>query len=332
MTGWFAPLADRDFASFWVAGKLARSGNAAAAYDLPSLRAAASLWIGTYTKIAFPYPPHTLVVAVPLSLVPFKLSFWLWEALSAGLFYVAAKPYLPERFPPILAILTPAALISMVFGQVGLFSGALWLFAFGGSWLAAGALTFKPHLGFLVAVEMVRQRRVTKAALAAACLILLSVIVFGTHTWNASLFGAASKQIEMLTGGQMMRWYTQATTPMLVYGAAGWAAFAIAAVFLLSRSFNVFTAATATFLISPYGFHYDMTVVCLGFGILLFEEAETMPAWHRLACAAAFLAPAIVAAGSWLIPPILLVGLYVQCLYRRDVEQPVGTEVAAQMG
>ena len=75
----------------------------------------------------------------------------------------------------------------------------------------------------------------------------------------------------------MTRWYTQAVTPLLAYNFAGWAVFAIAAIILLSRNFNVFTAASATFLISPYGFHYDMTVVCVGFGVLLFEEATRCP-------------------------------------------------------
>jgi hypothetical protein len=317
MTGWFAILGNRDFAPFWVAGKLARTGDALAAYDMVSLKAAGSQWLGTTVKIVFPYPSHTLLLTVPLSLLPFKMSFWLWQAFSAALFYRAAKPHLPNGFPTILVILTPAALISIVFGQVGLFYGALWLFAFNGSWIAAALLTFKPHLGFLVAVEMIRRRLVMKTVLAAASLILLSVLIFGTDVWSASVFGAATKQLGMLSGGQMIKWYTQVTTPMLSYGVAGWALFAIAAIVLLSRNFHVFTAATATFLISPYGFHYDMTVVCVGFGVLLFEEADAMPPWHRLACAAAFLSPGLVAFGSWLIPPILLTGLYVQSLYQR---------------
>jgi hypothetical protein len=179
-------------------------------------------------------------------------------------------------------------------------------------------LTFKPHLGLLVAVEMIRRHRLTKTVLAAASLILITVIIFGWHVWSASLFGAAATQIGMLSSGQQIRWYTQMTTPALVYGVAGWAIFGTMALILLSRNFNVFTAATTAFLISPYGFHYDMTVVCLGFGILIFEEAETMPPWHGVACCAAFLAPAMVMFGSWLVPPILLIGLYVQSLYRRD--------------
>jgi hypothetical protein len=313
--GWNALLANRDFASFWVAGKLARAGDAALAYDLNSLRAAASLWLGTTSEVAFPYPPHSLLFAVPLSLIPYKLSFWLWQALSAALFYIAARPFLPNGFPKILAVLTPAALISVAFGQVGLFYGALWLFAFSGSTIASAVLTFKPHLGLLVAVEVIRKRRLVSTVVAAMVLILLSLLIFAVNAWSASLFGAATKQVEMLASNQMTRWPMQMTTPLLAYGIAGWALFAIAAALLLRRNFHVFSAATATFLISPYGFHYDMTVVSLGFGLLLYERWEAMPVWQRLACVLAFLSPGLVAVGTWIVPPLLLAGLYVQCLH-----------------
>ena len=321
--GWNASLANRDFACFWVAGKIARSGLAALVYDPNALRAAAASWIGTTAKIAFPYPPHSLLFAVPLSLVPYKLSFWLWQSVSAALFYVAAKPHLPKHFPAILAVLTPAALINVALGQVGLFYGALWLFAFGGSSIASAMLTFKPHLGFLVAVEVIRKRRLVRTSIVAVALILLSLLVFGANAWTASLLQGASNQVAMLTSGAMSKWPTQMTTPLLTYGVAGWALFASAAAFLLSRNFNVFTAATATFLIAPYGFHYDMTVVCLGFGVLLFKKWEEMPVWQRLACTLAFLTPGLVAVESWLIPPLLLLGLYVQAVGASGSESPL---------
>ena len=314
IAGWNAPLADRDFASFWVAGKLASRGHAALAYDLGGLRATAAQWLGTSVKIAFPYPPHSLLFAVPLSVIPYKVSFCLWQSVSALLFYFAARSHVPKGFPAVLVVFTPAALINVAFGQVGLFYGALWLFAFGGSSIAAALLTFKPHLGFLVAIEVVRKRQIVTTSLVAVAIIFLSLLVFGSDAWRASLLGAASQQIQMLAGGQMTKWPTQMTTPLLGYGVAGWVLFAIAAAFLLWRRFNVFTAATATFLIAPYGFHYDMTVVCLGFGFLLFEQWAAMPVWQRLVAALAFLSPGLVTVGTWLVPPMLLAGLYVQSL------------------
>jgi hypothetical protein len=55
-----------------------------------------------------------------------------------------------------------------------------------------------------------------------------------------------------------------------------------------------------------------MTVVCLGFGVLLFREWDGMQIWQRLVAMLAFLSPGLVAMGSWLVPPLLVAGLYVQ--------------------
>ena len=320
--GWQGAIANRDFVSLWVAGKLATSGHAAQAYDLAALRAAAHSLAGTTFNIAFPYPPHILFIAVPLSLLPLKFSFFLWQATSAALFYVAARPYVPKKLPRALVLLTPAAVINVTFGQVGFFYGALWLFAFAGSSVAAALLTFKPHLGVLIAAEVARRRHLLFTCLLAGSIICLSAMVFGLDAWRASILGAVSQQIGLLSSTDVLKWYYQMTTPYLGYGLIGWVAFAAAAVLLLVRNFNVFSAATAAFLIAPYGFHYDMTVVCLGFGILLFERWRSMPPWQTLACALAFLSPVLVSVGTWVVPPLLLAGLYIQCIQVRSQLAP----------
>ena len=101
-------------------------------------------------------------------------------------------------------------------------------------------------------------------------------------------------------------------TPLVGYGLAGHLIFAAAALLLLSRNFNVFTAATATFLVLPYAFHYDMTVANLGFAMLIFTRWEAMKLPEKLAACLGFLAPEFTTFGTWFVPPILLAGLYVQ--------------------
>ena len=242
------------------------------------------------------------------------VAFWAWQSVSAALFYFAARSYLPPRFPTLLAVLTPAAAVNIQFGQVGLFFGALWLFAFSGSAFAAAALTFKPHLGALVAFDVVRSKRLLRTVIWGALIFAAVTAVFGFHIWQAWLTGAAARQLGDLTStdNPFGVWAYQMTTPYFAYGMVGWALFASAAIFLLVQRFDVFTAATAAFLIAPYGFHYDMTVVCLGFGLLLFRRWRTLPAWQTFICAVAFMIPLLVAFGSWIASPLLLVGLYVQ--------------------
>jgi len=77
-----------------------------------------------------------------------------------------------------------------------------------------------------------------------------------------------------------------------------------------------FISATATFLILPYAFNYDMTVVSLGFALMLFRHWEGLPAWQRAALIGGYLSPQI----TFLIrvfevplaPAVLLIGLYAQ--------------------
>lgn len=306
-------LDERDFAAVWVAGKLAWGGHAVDAFEVETLRAVGKQIAGTTEiKLAYPYPPHALFVAAPLSLLPLWAAYVLWQTVSAALFYLAARPYFPRGIPPLLALVTPAAVVSVLFGQVGLFFGAMWLFAFSGSAVAAAVLTFKPHLGVLVGIDVIRKRHLLQTAAFAAVILGASAVAFGLDAWGAWFKGAAANQLADLTNKPFGVWHHQMVTPYLAYGIVGWLGFAAAAAYLLFRNFNVFTAATAAFLIAPYGFHYDLTVVCLGFGLLLFRRWRAMPAWQTFVCAIAFLVPLLVALGSWIASPILLAGLYVQ--------------------
>ena len=304
-------LVNRDFAVFPIAGALAAKGLAVDAYSVAG-NAPVVKEIGRTVECLFLYPPHVLFMGIPLSFLPFSVAFWGFQAATAALFYFAARPYLPENLPRLLVILTPAALINIGFGQVGLLFGALWLFAFSGSRFAAALLTFKPHLGFLVAVEAVRRRQFLGTSATVVAFVALSVAAFGIAPWQAWVSNALPYQVHDLVPRDYPEWIYKMPTPYLGYGLIGWLLFAAAAIALLVRRFDVFTAATATFLIAPYGFHYDMPATCLGFGLLLFRSWREMPSWQTLVCALAFLSPLLVALGPLWVPPLLLAGLYVQ--------------------
>lgn len=311
VVGWpWNPIANRDFVSFWIAGKLASAGHAAQAYDVSALRAAAGALAGTTSPIAYPYPPQFFFVAIPLSWLPLGLSYLAWLVMTAALFCVAARPHIPRGFPLLLALATPAAICNLTFGQTGFLYGALWLFAFEGSALAAALLTLKPHLSLLVAAEVTRRRQLIRTFVTASAILGLSALVFGMDSWRACLAGLATNHLHWVRSGSYGGWQYQMTTPYIGYGLVGWLVFAISALILLTRRFDAFTAATAAFLVAPYGFHYDMTVICLGFGVVLFRSWRTMQPWQTAVCAMAFLSPLIVAVGTWLVPPILLAGLF----------------------
>ena len=306
-----APVWQRDFINYWLAPRAWWSG--VNPYDVETYRAFGLELFSAANpyQFNFTYPPHALFIFAPFSALPPALAFIAWNLLSLGFFFWAARPWLPKEFPWVAAALTPAALINLQFGQTGLLSAALFLLAFRGSGIAAAVLTFKPHMGFLVAPALFRDIRTLAIAVAAAAFfIVASALIFGG--WAEFFDHAVNFQGGNLAAGSEYVWVMMATTPFVGYGLVGWAVYGAAGLFLLLRNFNVFTAATATFLVAPYGMHYDMAAVCLGFAILLYVYWDRMPAWQKGVASLAFLAPVLVDFGTWLIPPLLLLGLLVQ--------------------
>ena len=319
-------LADRDFSNLWMAGRLAINGSVETIFNVDAFQAASRESLHLHFPNNYSYPPHALFVAMPFGALAYPTALLLWNGASLGLFYLAAKPHVSTRLPAWVVLLSPASLICMVYGHYGLLCGALWLWAFRQKWWAAAFLTIKPHLGLLVLVQMSRNRATLISAVAATlALIGLSVAAFGVEPWRAFFTTTLNLQLSFIEGDYPgIR--TNMVTPIIGYGALGQIAFAAAATLLLTRAFNVFTAATATFLIIPYAFHYDLTVVCLGFAVLLACNWTELRTWQKITASLAFLAPGLVAVGAWAIPPILLAGLYVQVIFSRNSETPCQPE------
>lgn len=300
-----------DFAAFWVAGRQVLDGAAGSIYSTSATKIYADM-LGLGGATVFPYPPHALFLYVPFALIPYIPGYITWNLVSAAFFYWAAKPYLPRGFPPILAILTPAAIICLDFGQTGLLFGALWLLAFRGKWAAVAVMTFKPHLGILSILALRSRAAFVKTSILAAVLIGASILLFGIALW-LGFFEHSLGHGQRFT--LMKRWLFAGVGPAMAYGLWGWVPFAAAGGLMLARNVNVFTAATVSFLVSPYAFHYDMPVASLGFGLLIFTHWRDMPISHRIPVALGFLSPAIAIAGAWWVPPLLLWALWTQVKY-----------------
>ena len=268
-------------------------------------------------RLDWAYPPQLLFIAGPLARLPVALAFAAWNLVSALLFFLAARPYLPAGVPKILALLTPAAVVNLYFGQLGLLIGALWLWTFRRAPWAAALLTVKPHLALLGAIPILADwRLILRTAAVMTAIVALSIAVFGLDPWRnylAQLLNNGSR----LAHAPPLSFIIYGVTPLMGYPVWAWLIFAAAAVWLLSWNFHVFTAATATFLISPYGFSYDMPVVCLGFALLLSVHWRELDWGERLFATLAFLVPVLGRLGTWPQPFLLLLGLWVQVRIQR---------------
>jgi len=309
----FGAIWESDYLNYWFAPRAVRAGinpYDVAAYQHYGL----SIFPKAYPpQFNFTYPPHSLFLFWPLSYLPAYVSWVTWSVLSLAFFWVAAKRALPPGLPSFLAVLTPATVFCLNFGQTSLIAGGLFLLAAGGSGVAAGLLTFKPQLGFLAAPLLLLKGRkpVWIAITTTIVLIILSQLIFGG--WKDFVEHASGYQAGQIFDEEKKNiWYIIGTTPAMGYGRLGMVIYMLVATIVLVRNFNVWTAATATFLISPYGFHYDMSVVTIGFVILLHSYWNRMSLWQRLVASLVFLAPVIVQFGTWWIPPIVLLGLFIQ--------------------
>lgn len=309
-------LIRKDFVNLWVAGRLALAGQVATIFDPGAFQQASSALLGgRFTTNNYSYPPHALFAAIPFALLPYGWAYLAWNLAGIAFLSAAARRACPPSFPWWLAALTPAGLINMIWGHYGFLYGGLWLLAFGrgaGAGVAAALLTFKPHLGPLVVPAIIADRRRLAVAVGGTLLLVVaSALAFGWPAWRAFFTDTFRFQAELIAPARRAQLLFLQVSPVISYGWWGWAYCAALAAWLVARCFNLFTAATATFLIVPYGFHYDMTVASLGFAVTLFV-ATKMAWWERLACVLGFLCPVLVLFGNFFAPPILLIGLWVQ--------------------
>ena len=319
----------RDFSNLYVAGTLALQGQAYLAFDPDTFRLAIKDIVGTLTQQVYSYPPHALFVAVPFALFPYEWSLTVWSLFTLAFFYWAARPYV--GFAPILAVLTPAAALNIWCGQHGLLLGALWLVYFRllgerpvSAGLVAAAMTFKPHLGLLIGLtSLTNWRTVLTAIGGTAALVLASAWAFEWSGWYGFISENVGTHVGFLTQQSDDFYFRLMPSAYAAYGRNNIAAalqllvaLAALAMVVRYRRIDPFVLATATFLIVPYAFTYDMPVACLGFAIVLWREWATLRSWERAALAIAFLTPAIALAiehwGAMAAAPALLAALYVQ--------------------
>jgi alpha-1,2-mannosyltransferase len=325
----------RDFLNVWSGGNLALHGELATLYDYQAYMAWQASIFGPLDPYNYSYPPHSLFLAMPFAMLPYPLALALWTLLGATFFMWAARPYLPDTLSLAHAILTPAAIVNIWAGHYGFLIGGLWLLYFhyldrfpGRSGAVAGLLTLKPHLGLLIALTMVSRRKLRPILIASAValsLIGLSILMFGGDLWRTWLVETSALQTRIMTASGPKFYYFMMPSAYIALRAAPTAlafmtqaGFAVTALTLFWKARDAraqdlaFVSASATAVIMPYIFNYDLTVCSLGFAILLFGRWETLNTSEKVALWFAFAAPLLVMAFNPIGPIALLAGLFVQ--------------------
>jgi len=333
-----------DFSNVYAAGKLARDGAPAAAFDIEA-HFAMQRFIFDDPEIAtygWHYPPPFLFVASALAPLPYAWALGVWMAASFALYLFAADRLVGERFGTGASLLAaaafPAVFVVLGHGQNAFLSAGL--FGLGLAWLGPrpllagamfGLLTYKPHLGVFVPFAFAAAglwRPFASAAATALGMALLSFLVFGAETWTA-FFESLSFTREIVleegaTGFFKMQSLFAALSmwglpTSLAYVGHGALVLALAApVWIAWRApeRNDLAAGAllcaACVLASPYALDYDLAV--LGVAIALLARAgaeEGFRPYEASLLAFAFAAPLLArpAAAALGLPVGLAAGL-----------------------
>lgn len=325
MTRWSGDLSiggfalwGRDFVNLYTSGSLVLQDRLDLLYTIEPYRAyQVELFDQGLKWHNYSYPPVTLLYTWLFALLPYPLALLVWLGSTGGFFAWAARPYVRSAgLPGWIAVATPAALINLWAGHYGFLIGGLWLAAWSFlprrpvlSGILIGLMIVKPHLAVLAPLVLLYRREWTAIAAAAATVILLialSVAVFGADLWITYLTETARLQAEMVDDVDsffitMMPTLTPSLAIIGVPTAAATLAQLLAGLAAVAALLKwmpkdpqdaALATAVATFLVLPYAFAYDMTVVCLA-SLLLFRRAldEARPRWFSFGLAMATLLP-----------------------------------------
>lgn len=351
----------RDFINVWAAPQLAFSGRVAQLFDLPAYHAAIGNLFGKPLPFHnWSYPPFVLPAFWPFAQLSYAVALAAWTLSTFALLAAITLSQVPRHQRPlagVLLLLAPASLINIASGQNGFLTAALLI----GGTLALqhrpmlagvlfGMLTFKPHLGIVVPFALVALRAWSAVAVAVVTmvvLVLVSVTLFGLEPWGDYLSVTGAYQVHLLerfsgfyplmmtsvaAAGRMIGLSLSAA---LVLQAAVALPAIVTAMWTVTRTtdarMRALVMASATPLVSPYVFNYDLTapsaaILWILCGRLAWSGGAPLvltSAWV-LPLAAMYLHLAGIAAA-----PLVLLGLFAVAVFaavspRRPAVEAVG--------
>jgi hypothetical protein len=282
------PLAP-DYANYWAAAKLALAGKPALAYHLDDLYLVQQQVFGTHGRYGsgWYYPPPFLLAVLPLGLLPYLSSLFIWISVTLGLYLlVLSRISTHPIFLPLCLTFTGVG-ENILFGQNGFLSGTLLgggLLLMERSPLAAGCLfgllSYKPHMVILIIPALIfgRYWKVLTVTLATALLLIfLSIMAFGYQIWPVYFKVMAFPMHELETGS--VSWGIMPTffAAVLSAGFGVKSAFLVQGVVMLAALAGVAwvwskktslanrgaVLVLGTLLFTPYAFVYDLAILAL---------------------------------------------------------------------
>jgi hypothetical protein len=180
-----------DWSPIWVVGRLALS-DPSLIYQFDLVSTLQHPLVGDLGQRPFVYPPTTLMLAVPFSVLPFYQSLFLFGNVALALMVWASRRWTNDGWLLVASLPVFAAAYS---GQVTLIVGALILFGVAklddrpvkAGVLLGMAAVLKPQLLVLAPIALIAGRHwrsIIAATATAAIAIVLTTIAFGIDLWR----------------------------------------------------------------------------------------------------------------------------------------------------
>lgn len=268
-----------DWLPIWVAGRLAWS-DPARLYDFAEVTKLQLPILGGLGIRPFVYPPSTLALLAPLSLLPFRSSL---ACISIGGALLLALSSSRAETNRILLLVSPPVVFAAMIGQptllvAGLIVLALTRLESNEAWagvLLALAAMLKPTLLLMAPFGLVAGRHwraVATAAATGALVIAASITLFGLGAWE-TWFEALPRFQAIFDASPAL--YRNGITPyaaMLYWGYAAkwviWAAIPLAIlvtlmIFMRSGGWRTRMVAVVggSLLVSPYAMNYELAAL-----------------------------------------------------------------------
>jgi len=313
-----------DLTVFWIAAGFAKAGHAAQAYSPEQVQQVMSnLAPEIKGNYGWFYPPTFFLFIAPMGWLPYWGAYLAFMGISVAGYIQTVRQIIQNNAAMWCLAAFPGIWINLLTGQNGLLTAAL-----AGSALLllerqpnlagilVGLLVIKPHLALLFPVALIAMRAwriLVTAGLTAMLSMGVSVLILGFDTLNAWQHSLESARAIMEKGGTAPMMPTVFAfmrllnvPPELAYTAHTLIAlWAVAIVWRVWKSNAIYalkaaTLMTATLLVSPYLFEYDLA--WLGFPIAWLAKTGLDSTWRpgeREVLLAAWILPLVVVVIAW---------------------------------
>ncbi|MES2394274.1 MAG: glycosyltransferase family 87 protein [Acidobacteriota bacterium] len=293
-----------DFITYYAASKMALAGHAAEAYSVPAIAAVEHAIVpATADKFAWYYPSTFYLLIVPLAWMPYYVALFVFVGLGLAAYLLVLRRVI--RGPEAMWCLAgfSGLWLNLLQGQNGFLTAAI----AGAALLAmeehpamagvlVGMMAIKPHLALLFPVALIAARMWKTLAVAAVTTVVfvgLGTWALGVATLKACVGSLPTARMYLEDGSlpwakmptvfAMLRTaHVPVTAAYVVHGVVALAA-VVAVWRVWSRTADWMLRGavlmSATFLVSPYFFDYDMA--WLAFPIAWLALVGMRDGWMR---------------------------------------------------